>query len=62
VSSSHGLHVMQVKLLCNLYMCYYIIYTHIDVMAQLARYTVWNLMMSVHLFLSRATAAVVCLA
>lgn len=43
-------------------MCYYIIYTHIDVMAQLARYTVWNLMMSVHLFLSRATAAVVCVA
>jgi len=56
VSSSHGLYVMQVPLYMLLY------YIHAHRCNGPARYTVWNLMMSVPLFLSRATAAVVCVA
>ena len=59
VSSSYGLHVMQVKLLCYFYICL-LYYIHAHRCNGPARYTVWNLMMSVPLFLSRATAAVVC--
>ena len=61
VSSSYGLHVMQVKLLCYFYICL-LYYIHAHRCNGPARYTVWNLMMSVPLFLSRATAAVVCVA